>query len=215
MKKIIFFVLFALIVMTPIRSKASLADELDETDCYESITTKRDTGSWIENSDCRWVANFFARNVSAKANTDYVLLNMVATTSAKGFVVQVSPSEGFNRKVKQYYFGNAQYAGPVVCRDLFQIRLKGKYSSWIQHTATLGNKVLYTAKKFHPNDLDACNALVYNNAVMNRIRQKINIKRSYKLLGVTNGSKCYVRVRCVYQSFHKTVYSRWVTVKVR
>lgn len=215
MKRIIFFVLFALIVMTPIRSKASLADELDETDCYESITTKRDTGSWIENSNCKWVANFFARNVSAKANTDHILLNMVATTSAKGFVVQVSPSEGFNRNVKQYYFGNSQYAGPVVCQDIFQIRLKGKYSSWIQQVVTQGKRVLYTNKKYHPNDLDACNALVYDNNLMNRIRKTVNIKKAYKLKGITNGNKYYVRIRCVYQGFHKKIYSRWVTVKVR
>lgn len=218
MKKIIIMFLFAMMIMVaPIRGKAAMADELDETDSIENITTRRDSAGWIENCDNRWIANFFARNVSATANPQSITLNAVVTTSAKGFMVQVSPSASFDRKVTPYYVKNSQYQGSVICRDLFQIKLykSGRYSSWGQQIAMQNGKVLHTDRKFHPGDQGACNALVYNNALMNQIRKKVNVKKVFKLQGVTNGNKYYVRIRCVYQGFHKNVYSRWVTVKVR
>lgn len=216
MKKLILMVMI-LMMLVPISAHAAMADELDETDCVENVTTRRDTSGWTENADYKYIANFFARNVSAKANQKSVTLNTVVTTSAKGFMVQVSPSESFNRKVKTYYIKNSQYVGPVVCRDIFQIKLykSGRYSSWGQQLVTQGGKILHTDRKYHPGDQGASYALVYNNALMNRIRKTVNIKKSFKLQGITNGSKYYVRIRCVYQGFHKNVYSRWVVVKVR
>ena len=210
MKKAI--ALLLIILMLPLNVNAAMAYELDYTNIDYSFHITRDKsypGSYQQDEKCGYVVTFAPKIIEVKRGPTTTKVTAEVTDSAR--VVMIQWKDGNEWHTKPY--SNQWCFGPVIARTSSQIKLKqdGNYSSWTQITVTQGKDVLYKAKKYHPNDLQAGYAVGIDNKLVNYLRNEVSRQRTYNI-------PCHasvIRMRLVYTGFKGNSYSRWVEVKVR
>lgn len=212
MKRLIALILM-LAMLAPIGAKAQdrnwWTEQICEDDEENSFTQ---SGAWpgdvVTHETIRDVIVFRPKVVAAQKLSKSVKVLVDATTASRSIVVKYTVD---GKTWTQRSYRNIGYKAPVICTRKWQCVLhkNDTGSSWCVRQFKQGNTSVDYKKVWHPRDYMA--QLYFDDYLIDGIRKKVPCA---VMLNIPACAKT-IRIRYVYTGFKKTLYSEWMTVKVR
>ena len=214
MKRIMILLLAVILATTPLSAYAQQRNWWPEQICEEDeLYDFQKIGEWPGDVFTKETAvdTILFRPVVAAVQplSRSVKVLIDATTAARSIVVQYSV-DGQTWTTRSYR--NIGYKGPVTCIRKWQIKLHAKenyHSSWCARQFKQGGVTLDYKKTASLRSPMA--QLYFDDTLIDGIRKKVGFP---VLLNIPARAKL-VRIRYAYTGLKKSLYSEWLTVKVR